>query len=107
MAYPEITLLRLDWQEAILPWALLLVHLWEGHPLTTATPMMRKKYPLILLPLRCGGKGNQGHQSGSDSDETRTSGGRHKKKDGFSSKIHILEFGGKKGHPHDMADAFR
>ena len=43
----------------------------------------------------------------SDSDETRTSGGRQKKKDGFSSKIQIPEFGGKKGHPHDVADAFR
>ena len=30
-----------------------------------------------------------------------------KKKDGFSSKIQIPEFGGKKGHPHDVADAFR
>ena len=36
-----------------------------------------------------------------------TSGGRRKKKDGFSSKIQIPEFGGKKGHPHDVADAFR
>ena len=26
---------------------------------------------------------------------------------GFSSKIQIPEFGGKKGHPHDVADAFR
>ena len=45
--------------------------------------------------------------SGSDSDGTRSSGGRHKKKDGFSSKIQIPEFRGKKGHPHDVADAFR
>ena len=34
-------------------------------------------------------------------------GGGHKKRDGFSSKIQIPEFGGKKGHPHDVADAFR
>ena len=34
-------------------------------------------------------------------------GGRCKKKDGFSSKIQIPEFGGKKGHPHDVADTFR
>ena len=34
-------------------------------------------------------------------------GGRRKKKDGFSSKIQIPEFGDKKGHPHDVADAFR
>ena len=34
-------------------------------------------------------------------------GGRHKKKDGFSSKIQIPKFWYKKGHPHDVADAFR
>ena len=59
------------------------------------------------LYKRCGGRGNRGNRSGSDSDETPTSGGRQKKKDGFSSKIQILEFGGKKGHPHDVADTFR
>ena len=59
------------------------------------------------LHKRCGGRGNRGNQSGSDSDETPTLGGRQKKKDGFSSKIQILEFGGKKGHPHNVADAFR
>ena len=46
-------------------------------------------------------------RSGSDSDGTHSSGGRHKKKDGFSSKIPIPEFGGKKGHAHDVAGAFR
>ena len=59
------------------------------------------------LCKRHGSRGNQGNQSGSDSDETLTSEGRQKKKDGFSSKIQIPEFGGKKGHPHDVADAFR
>ena len=59
------------------------------------------------LCKRHGGRGNCGNRSGSDSDETPTPGGRQKKKDGFSSKIQILEFGGKKGHPHDVADAFR
>ena len=59
------------------------------------------------LRKRLGGRGNRGNQSGSDSDETLTSGGRQKKKDGFSSKIQIPEFGGKKGHPHDVADTFR
>ena len=58
------------------------------------------------LHKRHGGRGNRGNQSGSDSDETPTPRGRQKKKDGFSSKIQILEFGGKKGHPHDVADAF-
>ena len=56
---------------------------------------------------RHSGRGNQSHQSSSDSDETHVSGVRRKKKDGFSNKIQIPEFGGKKGHPHDVADAFR
>ena len=59
------------------------------------------------LRKRCGSRRSRGNQSGSDSDETLTSRGRQKKKDGFSSKIQIPEFGGKKGHPHDVADAFR
>ena len=59
------------------------------------------------LCRRRGSRGSQSNWSGSDSDETGTSGGRQKKKDGFSSKIQIPEFGGKKGHPHDVADAFR
>ena len=52
------------------------------------------------LHKRHGGRGNRGNQSGSDSDKTLTSRGRWKKKDGFSSKIQIPKFGGKKGHPH-------
>ena len=32
--------------------------------------------------------------------------GEMKKKDGFSSKIHIPEFGGKKGHSSDVTEAF-
>ena len=56
---------------------------------------------------RCGSRRSQSSQSGSDSDGTRSSGGRHKKKDGFSSKIQIPKFGGKKGHAHDVAGAFR
>ena len=59
------------------------------------------------LRRRRGSRGSLSNWSGSDSYETRTSGGRQKKKDGFSSKIQIPEFGGKKGHPHDVADAFR
>ena len=59
------------------------------------------------LRRRHGSRGSQSNWSGSDSDETRTSGGRQKKKDGFSSKIQIPEFRGKKGHPHDVANTFR
>ena len=59
------------------------------------------------LHKRHGSRGSQKSQSGSDSDDTRSSLRRQKKKDGFSSKIQIPEFGGKKGHPNDVADAFR
>ena len=59
------------------------------------------------LCKRHGSRGNRSNRSGSDSDDTHTSGGRQKKKDGFSSKIQIPKFEGKKGHPHDVADAFR
>ena len=55
---------------------------------------------------RRGSRRSCSSQSGSDSDGTHSSGGRHKKKDGFSSKIQIPEFGGKKGHTHDVAGTF-
>ena len=59
------------------------------------------------LCRRRGSRGSRNNQSGSDSNDTCTSGRRQKKKDGFSSKIQIPKFGSKKGHPHDVADAFR
>ena len=55
---------------------------------------------------RHGSRRSHSSWSGSDSYGTHSSGGRHKKKDGFSSKIQIPEFGGKKGHTHDVASAF-
>ena len=55
---------------------------------------------------RHGSRRSRSSQSSSDSDGTRSSGGRRKKKDGFLSKIQIPEFGGKKGHTHDVAGAF-
>ena len=57
--------------------------------------------------------GNRGSQSGESSDSSHSarsstsSRGRRKKKDGFSSKIQIPEFGRKKGHSGDVTDAFR
>ena len=59
------------------------------------------------LHRRHGSRRSLSNWSGSDSDDTLTSGGRRKKKDGFSSKIQIPKFGGKRGHPHNVADAFR
>ena len=58
-------------------------------------------------------RGNRGSRSGESSDSSHSarsstsSGGRRKKKDGFSSKIQIPEFSGKKGHSGDVTDAFR
>ena len=58
-------------------------------------------------------QGNRGSRSGESSDtshsarSTTSSGGRRKKKDEFSSKIQIPEFGGKKGYSGDVTDAFR
>ena len=52
-------------------------------------------------------RGNRSRYSSSDSDDSHASVARRKKKDGFSNKIQIPEFGGKKGHPQDVASAFR
>ena len=57
-----------------------------------------------------GNRGSRGGESSDSSQSTRSSTssrGRRKKKDGFSSKIQIPEFGGKKGHSGDVTDAFR
>ena len=43
----------------------------------------------------------------SDSNRSTSSNGERKKKDRFSSKIHIPEFGGKKGHSTDVTEVFR
>ena len=56
---------------------------------------------------RRAGRGNRSRHSGSNSDDSHASAARRKKKDGFSNKIQIPEFGGKKGHPQDVASAFR
>ena len=52
-------------------------------------------------------RGNRSRYSSSDSDDSHASTVRRKKKDGFLNKIQIPEFGGKKGHPQDVASAFR
>ncbi|MDA8041433.1 MAG: hypothetical protein MPJ22_03295 [Pirellulales bacterium] len=46
-------------------------------------------------------------QSISNSNKSTSSNGGKKKKDGFSSKIQIPAFGGKKGHSDDVTGAFR
>ena len=47
------------------------------------------------------------HKSTSNSNKSTSSTGGKKKKDGFSSKIQIPAFGGKKGHSDDVTGAFR
>ena len=69
--------------------------------------MMMGYPPIPPSQTRRGSRRSRSSQSDSDSDGTRSSGGRHKKKDGFSSKIQIPKFGGKKGHTHDVASAFQ
>ena len=57
-------------------------------------------------------RGSKGSKSGksdrttSDSNRSASSNGGRRKKDGFSSKIHIPKFGGKKGHSSDVTEAF-
>ena len=54
-----------------------------------------------------GSKSGKSDKSTNDSNKSASSNGERKKKDGFSSKIHIPEFGGKKGHSSDVTEAFR
>ena len=44
-------------------------------------------------------------KSTNDSNKSASSNGERKKKDRFPSKIHIPEFGGKKGHSSDVTEA--
>ena len=54
-----------------------------------------------------GGRSREGSDSSHSIRSSASRGGRRKKKDGFSSKIQIPEFGGKKGHSGEVTDAFR
>ena len=54
-----------------------------------------------------GSKSGKSDKSTNDCNRSASSNGGRKKKDGFSSKIHIPEFGGKKGHSSDVTEAFR
>ena len=54
-----------------------------------------------------GSKSGRSNKSTNDSNKSASSNGERKKKDGFSSKIHIPKFGGKKGHSSDVNEAFR
>ena len=103
----------MDWQGVVLLWVLLLTHLLEGHSQATANPLMTTWVSTDTSisngpsRRRCGSRRSRGSQSSSDSDGSCSSGERGKKKDGFSSKIQIPKFGGKKDHAHDVAGAFR
>ena len=63
-------------------------------------------------PRRQGRRRGRGRQTdGSETDASTTSSAtttrRFRKKSGVNSKIELVKFGGKKGHPHDVVDAFR
>ena len=49
--HPNHTLFDMDWQGVALVWVLLLTHLWEGHSLATANPLMMTGYPWICPSL--------------------------------------------------------
>ena len=53
-----------------------------------------------------GSRSDKSDKSTNDSNKSASSNGERKKKDGFSSKIHIPEFSGKKGHFSDVTEAF-
>ena len=103
----------MDWQGVVLLRALLPTHLWEGHSQAIANPLMMTEYPRIRPSLMGPPEGGVGAEEAEVTGAVVTLmgpaplGGRWKKKDGFSSKIQIPEFGGKKGHAHDVASAFR
>ena len=99
-------------QEVILPRALCPVHQWEGCLSTTHSRQKMREYlatPPTVTGLFVRGVEVEGVRKAkvAATHDTRSSGRRQKKKDGFSSKIQIPEFGGKKGHPNDVADTFR
>ena len=54
-----------------------------------------------------GSRSGEGSGSSHPTQSSTSSRGRRKKEDGFSSKIQIPEFGGKKGHSGNVTDAFR
>ena len=60
---------------------------------------------LFVPPEDC--RSGKSNGSTSDSNRSASSNGGRKKKDKFSSKIHIPEFVGKKGHSSDVTEAFR
>ena len=68
---------------------------------------------LTSYKRRQGSRGNKSSRSSksdgsaSDSNRSTSSNEGRKKKDGFSSKIHIPEFCRKKGHSSDVTEAFR
>ena len=83
-----------------------------GSPISHQASDERETSPDTSIPDRTSRRrrarrGNRSRYSSSDSDDSHASTVRRKKKDGFSNKIQIPEFGGKKGHPQDVASAFR
>ena len=77
------------------------------------SPLMMTGYPRICPSLICPPEGGMGAEEAKVAGVVVTLmgpaplGGDVRKKNGFSSKIQIPKFGGKKGHAHNVAGAFR
>ena len=107
------TLVDMDWQGVVLLRALLLAHLLEGRPSATANPLTMTGYPLIppsqIGPF-AGGMGVEEVKVArvvvTLMELTPLEGGTRKRMD-FLVRSKSPNLGGKKGHPHDVADAFR
>ena len=110
---PKPTLFGTDWQGVVLLRVVLLTHLWEGHSQAITNPLMMTGYPQIRPSQMDPPEGGMGAEEAEVAGVAVTLmgptplGGRRKKKDGFSSKIQIPKFRGKKSHAHNVAGTFR
>ena len=103
----------MDWQGVVLLLVLLLTHLWEGHSQAIPNPLMMTGYPQIH-PSPMGPP-----ERGVGAEEAEVAGvvvtlmgltplGEDiRKRMDFQVKSRFPKFGGKKGHAHDVAGAFR
>ena len=113
MMCPKPTLFDTDWQGVVLLRVVLLTHLWEGHSQAINNPLMMMGYPRIHSSQMDLLEGCVGAEEAEVAGVVVTLMGPTplgedvRKRMEFSSKIQIPKFGGKKGHAHDVAGAFR
>ena len=103
----------MDWQGVVLFLVLLLTHLWEGHSQAIANPLTMMEYPWIHPSPMGPPEGGVGAEEAEVAGAVVTlmgpapQGGDIRKRMDFQVKSEIPKFGGKKGHAHDVASAFR